>query len=216
MINNFSIILEEASAEIVQKKSRFIATAIPIKNEDEALLFIAQFNKKYWDAKHNCYAYILGQSKEIKRFSDDKEPSGTAGKPILEVIEGSNLTNTLIIVTRYFGGILLGTGGLVRAYSQAAKEALNNAKVYPASSGFAVSFTCDYSSSQKVLHIISALEVPIISSQYSEHVSFSLAVSEEKIDSLKEKITEATAASANFNISEKINFCIQDSKAIIL
>lgn len=216
MIANFSIILEESCAEIVEKKSRFIATAIPVKSEDEALLFLQQLNKKYWDAKHNCYAYIIGENQEIKRFSDDKEPSGTAGKPILDVIEGMGLTNILVVVTRYFGGILLGTGGLVRAYSSAAKEAVIKATIYPVLSGFKVSFSCDYSNSQKVLRIISLLGIPVISSKYSENVSFCLAVSEEKIDSFKEKITEATSASANLDISEKINFCIQDSKAILL
>lgn len=216
MNNNFSIILEETSSEIIQKKSRFIATAIPIKNEDEALNFLQKISKKYWDAKHNCYAYIVGDKQEIKRFSDDKEPSGTAGKPILEVIEGANLTNILVVVTRYFGGILLGTGGLVRAYSLATKEAINNAKICPVLSGFEIDFSCDYSSSQKVLRSCMQLEIPIISSEYSDKVSFSLAVSEEKISKLQDKITEATSAPVNFNLSKTITFCIQDSKAIIL
>lgn len=216
MDNKFSIILEESSSEIIQKKSRFIATAIPIKSEDEALNFLQQINKKYWDAKHNCYAYIVGDNAEIKRFSDDKEPSGTAGKPILEVIEGAQLTNVLIVVTRYFGGILLGTGGLVRAYSSAAKEALNIAKICPVLSGFKIDFNCDYPSSQKVLRIFQQLDIPIISSEYSDKVSFSLAVSSEKANLLEDKITEAISAPVNFDFSKTITFCIQDSKAIIL
>lgn len=216
MNKKFSIILEESSSEIIQKKSRFIASAIPVKSEDEALSFLQQINKKYWDAKHNCYAYIVGDNQEIKRFSDDKEPSGTAGKPILEVIEGACLTNILIVVTRYFGGILLGTGGLVRAYSSAAKEALNNATICPVQSGFKIDFDCDYPNSQKVLRIFSQLDIPIISSEYSDKVSFSLAVSSEKANLLEDKITEAISAPVNFDFSVPITFCVQDSKAIIL
>ncbi len=216
MDKNISIILEEFSSEIVQKKSRFIATAIPIKSEEEALNSLQKISKKYWDAKHNCYAYIVGKNKEIKRFSDDKEPSGTAGKPILEMIEGFNLTNILVVVTRYFGGVLLGTGGLVRAYSLATKQTLEGAKIAPVFDGYEINFTCNYSNSQKIKSISSSMDIPIISSDYSENVSFSLAVSSQKLDMLKDKITEAMNAPVNFDLSKEISFCIYNSKTYIL
>lgn len=106
------IIIKDGTGEIVEKKSRFIANVKAVKSEEEAIAFINEVKKKYWDARHNCMAYVVN---DIQRFSDDGEPSGTAGKPILDVITGRELTNAVIVVTRYFGGVLLGTGGLVRA-----------------------------------------------------------------------------------------------------
>ena len=100
--------------EIVEKKSRFIATVKPVDSEEEASAFIAEMKKKYWDARHNCYAYVIGERKEFMRCSDDGEPQGTAGKPMLDVLLGEELYNIAVVVTRYFGGTLLGTGGLVR------------------------------------------------------------------------------------------------------
>ncbi len=105
----------------MEKKSRFIANVFSVDSQQDAEAKIAEISKKYWDAKHNCYAYVIGPNGENTKCSDNGEPSGTAGKPILEVINGAGLTNTLIIVTRYFGGVLLGTGGLVRAYTQSAQ-----------------------------------------------------------------------------------------------
>lgn len=117
-------IISGGTGEFTDKKSRFIANIYHIEDEDMAVKIIEQLRKKYWDARHNCYAYVLGGKSEIQRFSDDGEPSGTAGKPILEVITGNECGNCLCVVTRYFGGVLLGTGGLIRAYTNAAKEAL--------------------------------------------------------------------------------------------
>ena len=115
------IIIKDGTGEIVEKKSRFIANVKAVKSEEEAIAFINEIKKKYWDARHNCMAYVVDG---IQRFSDDGEPSGTAGKLILDVITGRELTNAVIVVTRYFGGVLLGTGGLVRAYQKASIEAL--------------------------------------------------------------------------------------------
>ncbi len=126
------------------KKSRFIANVVPVSSEEEAEEFIESMKKKYWDARHNCYAYIIGERGEIKRFSDDGEPGGTAGKPILEVLAGEGITNAAIVVTRYFGGTLLGTGGLVRAYGAAAKEGLSASAVINKIPGMRLSITTDY------------------------------------------------------------------------
>ena len=108
------------SAEIIEKKSRFIANLKPVETEEEAITFIEQLKKKYWDTRHNCYAYVIGENNELQRFSDG-EPGGTAGKPMLEVLLGEEVHNVVVIVTRYFGGVLLGTGGLVRAYGRSTR-----------------------------------------------------------------------------------------------
>ena len=118
-MEQYKTVLEGGAGEIVEKKSRFIATVRPVKNEEEALAFLEEMRKKYWDARHNCYAYSIGKNREFTRCSDDGEPSGTAGRPMLDVILGEDIYNVAVVVTRYFGGVLLGTGGLVRAYSKA-------------------------------------------------------------------------------------------------
>ena len=115
-MDGFVTVLEETTAEYTEKRSRFIATLYPCDTEEKAAEFINKMRSEYWDARHNCFAYSV-ENGAVKRFSDDGEPHGTAGKPILEVIEGAGITNTVIVVTRYFGGVLLGTGGLVRAYT---------------------------------------------------------------------------------------------------
>lgn len=121
---DIKIIYEGRVGEIIEKKSRFIATVRGVETEEAALLFIEEMKKKYWDATHNCSAFVIGAKGEITRCSDDGEPSQTAGRPILDIIVGEGLTDTAVVVTRYFGGTLLGTGGLVRAYSKAAKEGI--------------------------------------------------------------------------------------------
>ena len=120
----FRTVLRRAEGEIVEKKSRFIATVLPVETEEEVEAFLGELRKTYWDANHNVYAYRIGQQKMIERFSDDGEPVHTAGLPVLSVLQKEDIRNVCIVVTRYFGGTLLGTGGLVRAYSKAAQEAL--------------------------------------------------------------------------------------------
>lgn len=123
-MSQYKTIKQSAQAEIIEKKSKFIANILPVTSQEEAEEELVKLRKKYFDATHNCFAYQIGLNNEIQRFSDDGEPKGTAGKPILDVLKGADVKNTLICVTRYFGGTLLGTGGLVRAYGKAAKEAL--------------------------------------------------------------------------------------------
>lgn len=128
MASEYLTLARPGQGEYEEKKSRFLGKAVHIESEEEAAAFIAGIRKQYYDARHNCYAWVLGEGSERKKSSDDGEPSGTAGQPILRVIEGSGCTNVLVIVTRYFGGTLLGTGGLVRAYTQAARAALEDAQ----------------------------------------------------------------------------------------
>ena len=118
-----------ASIELVINKSRFIGQCFPVSSENEAVELLAQIRKRYWDATHNCYAYSVGKKGEIARFSDDGEPGGTAGMPMMDALRGANVTDVLCVVTRYFGGILLGTGGLVRAYSRSCAEAIRAAGI---------------------------------------------------------------------------------------
>lgn len=120
----------------MKKKSRFIAHVYPVQSEEQAVSYINEVKKKYWDARHNCYAYVLGEDAGFQRFSDDGEPQGTAGKPILDIIMKSGIYNCLIIVTRYFGGTLLGTGGLIRAYQAASRKDWNTALCFRYRTGF--------------------------------------------------------------------------------
>ena len=129
MLEKYKTIYAGGEGEITEKKSRFIATVRLVEKEEDALAFIEEMKKKYWDARHNCYAYSIGEHREFTRCSDDGEPSGTAGRPMLDVILGEDIYNVAVVVTRYFGGVLLGTGGLVRAYTRSAKDALDAAGI---------------------------------------------------------------------------------------
>ena len=138
------IIKEGGQGEIVEKKSRFIATILPIDTEEEALQYIEKIKKKYWDARHNCFAFVIGSNNEIQRFSDDGEPQGTAGQPMLAVFDRENVQNVVCVVTRYFGGILLGAGGLTRAYTKTAKMALDAAGIARRCVWDCVDISCSY------------------------------------------------------------------------
>lgn len=126
MLEKYKTVYQGGEGETVEKKSRFIATVIPVKTEEEAIAFIESMKKKYWNATHNCSAYVIGEQFQIQRCSDDGEPSGTAGKPMLDVLLGEEIHDTAVVVTRYFGGTLLGTGGLVRAYSGSVQAGTSN------------------------------------------------------------------------------------------
>ena len=141
---SYHILYKEGQGEVVEKKSRFIANIFPVNTEEEALERIGQIKKKHYDARHNCFAYVIGEKNEIMRCSDDGEPSGTAGRPMLEVLTGREVHNAVAIVTRYFGGTLLGTGGLVRAYTEAVQEGLEHCVVLACSTGFKLRIETDY------------------------------------------------------------------------
>ena len=154
MIETYNTILQEGQDEIVEKKSRFIGYAVPVSSEEEAYAFVEKIRKQHYDARHNCYAFAIGSENTLLRFSDDGEPQGTAGKPILEVITGNAVVNICIVVTRYFGGTLLGTGGLVRAYTEAAKLALSDAGIHKMQLMKLVKITTNYNDSGKVQPIL--------------------------------------------------------------
>lgn len=172
----------ESYAEYVIKKSKFIAKAVHITTEEEAQAYLRDGKKQYWDARHNCYAYRLGMNFEKQKSSDDGEPSGTAGKPILEVLKNKGLTNTLIVVTRYFGGIKLGTGGLIRAYGTAAVAALDNAIIEDYIDCRILYLQTDYSFLSATERLLPDFEAVITKRDFADFVSLTVEVPEDKAD----------------------------------
>lgn len=195
-MEEISIVYKAGQGEIVEKKSRFIAHVFPVTTEEEAVAKIEEIKKKYWDARHNCHAFVLGEKGEITRCSDDGEPSGTAGRPILEVIKGAGVTNALVIVTRYFGGTLLGTGGLVRAYSDATKEGLKESQLVKKIQGKKLSIFTDYNGIGKLQYIAGQMGLSVVDTQYTEQVVMTLVVPTQDAEQLVKKVTEATAGQA--------------------
>lgn len=214
-MEEIKVLLGSAEGEITEKKSRFIGQAFEIHSEQEALDIIESVRKKYYDARHNCYAYVLGERHEIQRFSDDKEPQGTAGKPILEVLTGQGYHNTLMVVTRYFGGILLGTGGLIRAYTAASQEALRQAEesghASAVSKGQQMAVTCDYNLSGKLQYLVNQQEIPLSGIRYAEKVTFDLVVPVDCINSFINKITEASNGASVINQGDSVTYIMKDS-----
>jgi uncharacterized YigZ family protein len=194
--SEFLLLIEGAEAEIVEKKSRFIATIRPVSDEEEALAFVAQMKKKYYDARHNCWAFIVGTDNVVAKCSDDGEPSGTAGRPMLEVLTGSGIHNIAVVVTRYFGGVLLGTGGLVRAYQGALKEALPLCKTAAQRYGVRLKIKTDYNMIGKIQYILANNNINIEASDYGADVELTALVPIEDYNRLTTEITEATSAKA--------------------
>lgn len=196
--DNYKVAIEAGQAEIVEKKSRFIAYIRPIESEEEALSFIDDIKKKNWDAKHNCYAYVIGKNEEITRCSDDGEPSGTAGRPMLEVLLNSEIRNIVVVVTRYFGGILLGTGGLVRAYQKAVLDALTDCKYANVVYGVIVDVTLDYSNAGKMISYCEGENLKIINKEYGENVVFRVFIHIDIYENFLEDIRNRTNGKALF------------------
>lgn len=201
--NSYNTIEGIASGEIVEKKSRFIATVIHVESEEEANARIEELKKKYWDARHNCYAFILGKGSETMRFSDDGEPSGTAGKPILEVLKGRELTNTLVVVTRYFGGVLLGTGGLVRAYTDSTIEGLSNADLRTMQLMQCVGIDIDYNTIGKLKYMLASNEINILNEAYTDAVRVNIALPVNEVQRYLDSITDVTNGKATFEMLEE-------------
>lgn len=189
-------------AVLIEKKSRFIGHAIPVKTEEEALLLISDMRSKYYDASHNVYAYIL-QENNTARFSDDGEPGGTAGMPVMEVLKKENLTNVLVVVTRYFGGTLLGAGGLVRAYSKAAKMAVSEAEIAEKTYCFGASVKAGYDMLGKLRYIIESGGYILDDILYNEAVEIKAFVKYNELERFKKEITEATGGKCVVEIQEE-------------
>lgn len=193
----------ETSSEYTEKRSRFIATLRHCDNEAEALAFIEEMRSKYWDAKHNVFAYSIKNGKVI-RFSDDGEPHGTAGKPILDIINGSGITDIAIVVTRYFGGILLGTGGLVRAYSKSAKDAIDNADIAEMIACTVFETECEYSDHAKLVSLMEKTGANIDDSIFSDKVKLIYFIKDKDTNEFIHKLSESFSARLYAKEIEKI------------
>lgn len=178
--------------EIVEKKSRFIATVRPVSSEEEAVAFINEMKKKYWDARHNCSAYVLGERQELMRCSDDGEPSQTAGKPMMDVLTGAGLTNVAVVVTRYFGGTLLGTGGLVRAYTSAAIDGLEHSESITRIHGIKLLIRAEYTDLGKIQYLLASRDVIQLDPVYTDKVELMALVPVEQMKGLKADLMEGT------------------------
>ena len=169
------IVYKNGTDEIVEKKSRFIAHVYNVDSEEKAADIINGIKKKYWDARHNCYAYIL-RNGQIKRYSDDGEPQGTAGIPVLDVLQKAGIVDAVVVVTRYFGGTLLGTGGLIRAYQEASKKGLDKSEIIDAIEGVSAYIDTDYNNMGKIRYICEEERVTIEDIQYTEKVHMKLLI----------------------------------------
>ena len=189
---SYLILYQGGSGELTEKKSRFIANTRPVESEEEALAFVEEMRKQYWDARHNCWAYVIGDRGEKKRCSDDGEPSQTAGKPMLDVLTGSGVTNICVVVTRYFGGILLGTGGLVRAYSGAAKAGLEGSVIVEKKLAEKIQVVTDYNGLGKIQYIAAERGITTLDTQYTDKVVMTFLVPVAEAAAFSAALTEVT------------------------
>lgn len=215
MLEQYKTIYEGGEGEIVEKKSRFIATVRLVETEEEALAFIEEMKKKYWDARHNCFVYSVGMNREYTRCSDDGEPSGTAGRPMLDVILGEDIYNVAVVVTRYFGGILLGTGGLVRAYSKAVQEGLANSCVIEKKYGISLEVETDYTGIGKIQYLAGERKLPILDSEYTDKVVLKILVPSSEVDGVQKAITEGTNGRAKMRKEKDLYFAKVDGEVLV-
>ena len=212
MLSQYKTVYLGGEAEIIEKKSRFIATVRPVKSEEEALAFIESMRKKYWNATHNCFAYVIGEHFQVQRCSDDGEPSGTAGKPMLDVLLGEEIHDVVVVVTSYFGGTLLGTGGLVRAYSGSTKEGLLASKVITKMHGQKLSVQTDYTGLGKIQYILGQRGISILNSVYTDKVELEVLLPEAEIGSVMSEIREGTNGQAIMELSDECYFANIDGE----
>jgi len=216
MKNTYNICYEGGSGRYEDRKSVFVCDVYPVHSEDEINDCLESVKKKYWDASHHCYAYTFGDFPEQKKFSDDGEPSQTAGKPMLDVIEGQGIHDVLVIVTRYFGGTLLGTGGLVRAYQGAAKDGLANSQIIERHDGELLHYTIDYDFYGRIQRMAEREPIYIYATEFSDKVKISLAVDKSESLNIINKVEEMSAAKAVLSNREDKFFIIVNGKVSLL
>ena len=209
---NYKSIHKEGRDEIIIKKSKFIGSACPVETEEEALEFIDRIKKEYRDARHNVYAYVIGETNI--RYSDDGEPSGTAGMPVLNVIKQENLRNVALVVTRYFGGVLLGAGGLIRAYTKGAKIALNNGVIVDKNLFYDISFKIDYTLLGKMDNELLVNDFIVVDKIYEEQVLFKLISEEQNLEKLSALVSEITNGKTVITVGQAAYFSIKDGKIV--
>uniref|UniRef100_UPI004055D325 YigZ family protein n=1 Tax=Agathobacter sp. TaxID=2021311 RepID=UPI004055D325 len=209
----YKAVYQGGQAEIIEKKSRFIATVKSVETEEEAVSFINEMKKKYWDARHNCSAFVIGSRQELTRCSDDGEPAQTAGRPMLDVLLKEGVTNVAVVVTRYFGGVLLGTGGLVRAYRKATQEGLAASVVIEKQEGFLLYVTTDYVELGKLQYLFAQKEISVLDTEYGADVVMQVLVPVFRKQEMEKAITEQTNGTAVLEWGDSVMFALIDKKA---
>ena len=211
-MKSYSTVLSSASAEIVIEKSRFIGQSFHVEDLEETENIIKEVKKKYYDATHNCFAYIIGEDMSIAKASDDGEPSSTAGVPMLEVMKKLNLTNTLVIATRYFGGIKLGASGLIRAYAKTAKISLEANSIVNKDVFNRIILEIDYSLIGRIQKFLENNQIIYDAPVFTEKVEFILYAKDEKIEDLQKDILDITNANCKLVIGDKLYLNFVDGK----
>lgn len=201
----YKTVKQEAQDEFVERRSKFIGYCKPVTTEEEAIAFINEKKSIHWDATHNVYAYCLREG-QIKRYSDDGEPQGTAGVPVLDVILKNNLTDVVVVVTRYFGGVLLGAGGLVRAYSHGAKIAVEAGRIIQMELSVLCGLSCSYNQYGKVSSLIPQCNGVIDSTNFTDSVSVSFHITQEHLGKLEKELADATSGEIQPEITGKEYF----------
>jgi uncharacterized YigZ family protein len=200
--------------EIIINKSRFIGYSLPVNSEEDALQFIDEIKSKHRDATHNVYAYVLGEESNIQRFSDDGEPSGTAGIPVLEVIKKEDLRNLVVVVTRYFGGIKLGGGGLIRAYTKGAKIALEAGRIVEMTLHTKIKLIIPYTLLGKIENFLISNGLTVEESIYNENVEIILYIIKSKVDEFEKEMMNLTNGTVKFNYFEEEYLPLIDGKRV--
>ena len=201
--------------EITEKKSRFIATVRPVESEDEAVSFINETKKKYWDARHNCSAFVIGKRQELTRCSDDGEPAGTAGRPMLDVLLKENIHNAAVVVTRYFGGVLLGTGGLVRAYQQATKAGLSASEIIEKKDGAVLFIRTDYTGIGRLQYLFAQEKITVMDTAYEADVLVKAVIPENDKKRIEKTIIEQTNGAAKLEWGDEVTFAEYDGEVLL-
>ena len=215
MDRQYKTVYRGGEGEITEKKSRFIATVIPCEDEETALAFIESMKKKYWDARHNCSAYTIGLNHELERCSDDGEPQKTAGRPMLDVLLNEGIHNVCVVVTRYFGGVLLGTGGLVRAYQAAVKEGLSGSTIITKQYGKKIKIVTDYNGIGKIQYLVATGGYTMLSTEYTDVVTAYVLVTPSEQEGFIKKVTEATSGRAEISEEQELWFADNDGEIIL-
>lgn len=201
--------------EITEKKSRFIATVRPVESEEEAVSFINETKKKYWDARHNCSAFVIGKRQELTRCSDDGEPAGTAGRPMLDVLLKKNIHNAAVVVTRYFGGVLLGTGGLVRAYQQATKAGLSASEIIEKKDGAVLFIRTDYTGIGRLQYLFAQEKLTVMDTAYEADVLVKAVIPENDKKRIEKTIIEQTNGTAKLEWGDEVTFAEYDGGVLL-
>ena len=211
----YLVVYKGGEGEIVEKKSRFIATVCPVETEEAAVAFINEMKKKYWDARHNCSAFVLGERQEMTRCSDDGEPAQTAGRPMLDVLLREGITNAAVVVTRYFGGVLLGTGGLVRAYQAATQAGLAASKIIEKCQGTKLVIHTDYNGLGKLQYLFGQQKLAILNTEYAADVVMTVLVPSEQKDMIYKSVVEQTNGSAGLEWEESVIYAVIDKEVVV-